>query len=270
MAKVTVSRVPWWDGSVIRSGRPSSFTSGGAGRSLRRHGEPVAAPPGHLQHPAGVGGPAAVHGDRGRAGGHAAARRPRPPPALRRLLAHRSTAFSATGVRGLAPLRRGLRHDGRGRHRQREDRHAGRRRLLDTGAHRRGRGAGRRGRTRRPRRGSAGGRVRLLGGGLGEAGRTAGRLEPDLRLRHRRQRQHVPDPALVAYGSGTAVLYVDGREAGRNTGVTVEPHNFGNHIRAAYIGRSQYPDPYLKGAVDDFRVYGRTLTPAEVTALART
>ncbi|MFF3916786.1 hypothetical protein ACFYZB_25500 [Streptomyces sp. NPDC001852] len=27
----------------------------------------------------------------------------------------------------------------------------------------------------------------------------------------------------VTYGSGTAVLYVDGREAGRNTAVTVEP-----------------------------------------------
>ncbi|MEV5175399.1 LamG domain-containing protein [Streptomyces flaveolus] len=73
----------------------------------------------------------------------------------------------------------------------------------------------------------------------------------------------------VAYGSGTAVLYVDGREAGRNSAVTVEPRTFGNHIRAAYIGRSQYPDPYLKGAVDDFRVYGHDLGPAEVTALAQ-
>ncbi|MEU5597621.1 beta-L-arabinofuranosidase domain-containing protein [Streptomyces sp. NPDC020298] len=72
----------------------------------------------------------------------------------------------------------------------------------------------------------------------------------------------------VTYGTGTAVLYVDGKEAGRNTAVTVEPRYFGNHIRAAYIGRSQYSDPYLKAAVDDFRVYGRTLTPAEVAALA--
>lgn len=32
---------------------------------------------------------------------------------------------------------------------------------------------------------------------------------------------------------------------------------------------SQYPDPYLKGALDDFRVYGRTLTAAEVTTLAQ-
>ncbi|MER6734162.1 LamG domain-containing protein [Streptomyces puniciscabiei] len=72
----------------------------------------------------------------------------------------------------------------------------------------------------------------------------------------------------VTYGSGTAVLYVDGREAGRDTAVTVEPRYFGNRSRAAYAGRSPYPDPYLKAAVDDFRVYGRTLTAAEVAALA--
>ncbi len=72
----------------------------------------------------------------------------------------------------------------------------------------------------------------------------------------------------VAYGDGTAVLYVGGREAGRNDKVTVEPSWFGNHIRAAYIGKSQYPDPYLKAAVDDFRVYGKTLTAAEVASLA--
>ncbi|MDX3227697.1 LamG domain-containing protein [Streptomyces sp. ME19-01-6] len=75
--------------------------------------------------------------------------------------------------------------------------------------------------------------------------------------------------AAVAYGAGTAVLYVNGREAGRNAQVTVEPRHFGNHLRAACLGKSQYPDPYLKGAIDDFRVYGRTLTAAEVTTLAQ-
>lgn len=72
----------------------------------------------------------------------------------------------------------------------------------------------------------------------------------------------------VTYGDGTAVLYVDGTETGRNTAVTVEPRHFGNHLRSAYLGRSQYPDPYLKGALDDFRVYGKTLSSAEVAALA--
>lgn len=73
----------------------------------------------------------------------------------------------------------------------------------------------------------------------------------------------------VAYGGGTAVLYVDGQEAGRNAQVTVDPRYFGNHIRAGYLGKSQYADPYLKGAVDDFRVYGKTLTAEEVAALAQ-
>ncbi|WP_037853904.1 beta-L-arabinofuranosidase domain-containing protein [Streptomyces sp. NRRL S-340] len=72
----------------------------------------------------------------------------------------------------------------------------------------------------------------------------------------------------VTYGSGTAVLYVDGAEAGRNTAVTVEPRHFGNHVRTGYVGRSQYADPYLRGAVDDLRVYGRTLGAGEVAALA--
>ncbi|MGI5473041.1 beta-L-arabinofuranosidase domain-containing protein [Streptomyces sp. CA-132043] len=73
----------------------------------------------------------------------------------------------------------------------------------------------------------------------------------------------------VAYGQGTAALYVNGTEVGRNEQVTAQPDGFGNHIRSAFIGRSQYPDPYLEAAVDDFRVYGRTLTPTEIADLAR-
>jgi DUF1680 family protein len=73
----------------------------------------------------------------------------------------------------------------------------------------------------------------------------------------------------VTYGAGTAVLYVDGAQVGRNTAVTVEPRHFGNHVRTGYVGRSQYADPYLKGAVDDVRIYGRTLGADEVAALAK-
>ncbi|MGD6748376.1 beta-L-arabinofuranosidase domain-containing protein [Streptomyces sp. BH106] len=72
----------------------------------------------------------------------------------------------------------------------------------------------------------------------------------------------------LTYGNGTAVLYVDGAEKGRNDHVTAQPDMFGNHIRAGYLGKSQYADPYLKGALDDFRVYGKTLTAAEVAELA--
>lgn len=72
----------------------------------------------------------------------------------------------------------------------------------------------------------------------------------------------------VTYGDGVGVLYVDGKEAGRNTSMTVEPSMFADHITQNYIGRSQYADPYLAGAVDDFRVYGRTLPASEVATLA--
>ena len=35
-----------------------------------------------------------------------------------------------------------------------------------------------------------------------------------------------------------------------------------------YIGRSQFNDPALNGSVDDFRIYDRALTPAEIGRLA--
>lgn len=77
----------------------------------------------------------------------------------------------------------------------------------------------------------------------------------------------------VTWGSGSVVVYVNGQIAGatpmepwapapgagpRALGVT--PNNF--------IGRSQSPsDPYLSGAIDDFRVYDRELSQAEVAAV---
>jgi DUF1680 family protein len=75
--------------------------------------------------------------------------------------------------------------------------------------------------------------------------------------------------AVTYDGSGVGILYVDGQEVGRNTAMQVVPQWFGSHVTRNYIGKSQYADPYLKGAVDDFRVYGRTLSPAEVSALAQ-
>jgi len=64
----------------------------------------------------------------------------------------------------------------------------------------------------------------------------------------------------------TAVLYEDGVEVGRQTGVTIDPKDIGNGSTLAnYIGRSLYSDDrYLKGSVRDFRVYDRALTADEV------
>ncbi|HYN97239.1 MAG TPA: immunoglobulin-like domain-containing protein [Pilimelia sp.] len=69
---------------------------------------------------------------------------------------------------------------------------------------------------------------------------------------------------------GTAVLYEDGGEVGRNTGVTITPGAIGAGVTSAnYIGRSVYAgDHRFAGRIRDFRVYDRALPVAEVQELA--
>jgi hypothetical protein len=66
---------------------------------------------------------------------------------------------------------------------------------------------------------------------------------------------------------GTGTLYVDGLVAGTTTGMTLTPASLGTTPNN-YIGKSQWPDPYLDGNIDDFRVYGRALSAAEIQVLA--
>ncbi|MEU5892247.1 family 43 glycosylhydrolase [Streptomyces sp. NPDC047461] len=71
--------------------------------------------------------------------------------------------------------------------------------------------------------------------------------------------------------TGTAILYVDGAEAARVNGVTVKPSELYDSAKdySGYIGKSLYsPDPYFGGEVDDFRIYNRALTPAEILELS--
>ncbi|GAA3803811.1 family 43 glycosylhydrolase [Streptomyces phyllanthi] len=68
----------------------------------------------------------------------------------------------------------------------------------------------------------------------------------------------------------TAVLYVDGVEVSRVSGVTIKPYELYDATKgySGYIGRSLYSaDPYFGGEVDDFRIYNRALSPAEVLEL---
>ncbi|WP_405895793.1 family 43 glycosylhydrolase [Streptomyces sp. NBC_00104] len=72
-------------------------------------------------------------------------------------------------------------------------------------------------------------------------------------------------------GSKTAVLYADGIEVSRATDVVVKPSELydANKDYSGYIGRSMYsPDPYFGGEVDDFRIYNRALTAAEVLEIS--
>ncbi|NUT24635.1 MAG: family 43 glycosylhydrolase [Streptomyces sp.] len=70
--------------------------------------------------------------------------------------------------------------------------------------------------------------------------------------------------------TGAMVLYVDGIEAARTT-TTIKPSELydADKDHSGYIGRSLYAaDPYFGGEVDDFRVYDRALTAAEVMELS--
>ena len=65
----------------------------------------------------------------------------------------------------------------------------------------------------------------------------------------------------------TAILYVNGVEAGRNTAMSLTPSSLGNTTQN-WIGRSQFSgDPYLNGTVDDVRIYSRGLSAAEISAV---
>ncbi|MFI9544102.1 family 43 glycosylhydrolase [Streptomyces sp. NPDC052016] len=70
--------------------------------------------------------------------------------------------------------------------------------------------------------------------------------------------------------TGTMLLYVDGIEAARTT-TTIKPSELYDADKdySGYIGRSLYAaDPYFGGEVDDFRVYDRALSAAEVLELS--
>lgn len=63
-------------------------------------------------------------------------------------------------------------------------------------------------------------------------------------------------------------VYVDGVEAANALTVPITPANIGTNDGGNWIGRSRFPDPLLRGTVDDFRVYDRVLSQAEIQALA--
>ncbi|WP_436535236.1 beta-L-arabinofuranosidase domain-containing protein [Actinoplanes sp. HUAS TT8] len=87
--------------------------------------------------------------------------------------------------------------------------------------------------------------------------------------------QQINAPSALATGTWThvavthtgnlGVLYVNGAEVARNSALTVRPSALGSTTQN-WIGRSQYAgDPYLAAAVDNFRIYSRALSAAEVS-----
>jgi len=73
----------------------------------------------------------------------------------------------------------------------------------------------------------------------------------------------------VTISGSTGTLYVDGVSVGTNTAMTLNPSSLGN-TTLNYLGKSQYSDPNLDGQIDQFRIYNRALSAAEVLALFQT
>ena len=69
--------------------------------------------------------------------------------------------------------------------------------------------------------------------------------------------------------SQTHTLYFDGEVAARRTAARYTPSSLGSTTQN-WLGRSQYPDPYFNGSLDDFRIYRRAMSDAEMAQLSQT
>jgi len=68
----------------------------------------------------------------------------------------------------------------------------------------------------------------------------------------------------VTLSDRVAILYINGVEAGRNTGFFLQPVQLGETPQN-FLGRSQFAaDPYLNGRIDDFRIYDYALSGGAV------
>ncbi|WP_177189452.1 cellulose binding domain-containing protein [Chitinophaga sp. YR573] len=68
----------------------------------------------------------------------------------------------------------------------------------------------------------------------------------------------------VTQSGNTCSLYINGVLVASNTSVTIKPATLGS-TNQNYIGKSQYTaDPMFKGAIDEFKIYNRALSAAEI------
>lgn len=69
----------------------------------------------------------------------------------------------------------------------------------------------------------------------------------------------------VTLGGGIGRLYVDGVLVASNASISIKPSEI--KASANYLGRSQWPDPYFDGRLDDFQVFPRELSAGEIAGM---
>lgn len=68
----------------------------------------------------------------------------------------------------------------------------------------------------------------------------------------------------ITQAGNTCRLYINGALVATNTGVTIKPAALGSTTQN-YLGKSQFiADPNLKAKIDEFRIYNRALSAAEI------
>ena len=73
----------------------------------------------------------------------------------------------------------------------------------------------------------------------------------------------------VVLSGNTGTLYVNGAAVATNSSMTLHPSSLGSTTHN-YLGKSQFSsDPAFLGTIDDFRIYSRALSAAEILALAK-
>lgn len=70
----------------------------------------------------------------------------------------------------------------------------------------------------------------------------------------------------ITYTGNTTRMFINGVQVATNTAININPAAIGA-MTNNYLGKSQFTaDPMFKGAIDDFRIYSRALSAAEIAA----
>lgn len=71
----------------------------------------------------------------------------------------------------------------------------------------------------------------------------------------------------ITRSGNNTTCYTDGYQTGTSTSVSFKFSELGA-LSNCYIGKSQWPDPYFKGSVDDLKIYNTALDESQVRSLA--
>ena len=72
----------------------------------------------------------------------------------------------------------------------------------------------------------------------------------------------------VTQSGNTCRIYINGALVATSTNITIKPSTIGV-TNQNYLGKSQWPDPMFKGAIDEFKIYSRALSVAEIAENAK-